>query len=208
MLIFHDAARVVFSIPRTGSTSLHKALRPFADTEFSNPPNKKHMTVQRFETWAATRRPRVLEYTRVAVMREPLARMASWYRYRQRDAVKEAETSTRDMSFAEFLELAHGEAPPPAAAVGNQHKFLTLKSGELGVDELFCIERADVLMAYLESHFGEIALPHRNSAPDIPLDLHPAIEARIRDLRSEEFALFSQVAPTGRYSCPRVPTAT
>lgn len=200
MLIFHEARLVVFSVPRTGSTSLHKALRSFADIEFSNPPNKKHMNVRRFELWAEEKRPRILDYTRVAVMREPLARFASWYAYRQRDAVAGEDTSTRGMSFEEFVTLALSDPPPPPAAVGNQHFFLTRKGGGLGVHEIFCIERADVMMRYFEKLFGPLELPQSNGSPAVELELSEAMEARLRTERAPEFTLFDQVAETGRLS--------
>ena len=200
MLIFHEAQLVVFSVPRTGSTSLHKALRPFADIEFSNPPNKKHMNVRRFELWAQEKRQRVLDYTRVAVMREPLARLASWYAYRQREAVADTETSTRGMSFEEFVTLALSDQPPPPALVGNQHFFLTRKSGGLGVHEIFCIERADVMMHYFEGLFGPLEMTHSNGSPAVELELNEAMEARLRIERAPEFALFDRVAETGRLS--------
>ena len=203
MLIFHEARLVVFSVPRTGSTSLHKALRPFADIEFSNPPTKKHMNVRRFEAWAAEKRPRLLGYRRAAVMRDPLARLASWYAYRQRDAVADEPTSTRGMTFEEFITLALTETPPPPAAVGNQHFFLTRKGGALGVDDIFCIERSDVMMAHFEDIFGKLELPHHNGSPAVEIDLSEAMEGRLRAERAPEFKLFDRVAGAGRLSVTR-----
>ncbi|MEM1375261.1 MAG: sulfotransferase family 2 domain-containing protein [Pseudomonadota bacterium] len=202
MLIFHEHRLVVFSVPRTGSTSLHKALRPHADIEFSNPPTKKHMNVRRFETWAEERRPRVLDYTRVAVMRDPLARLVSWYAYRQRDEVAGEAASTRGMTFEEFITLTLSDTPPPPATVGNQHFFLTRKGGSLGVHEILCIERTDVMLDYFRGVFGDIELPHRNSSPPAEVDLSVPMEARLRAVREKEFALFARVAETGRLSLP------
>ncbi|MEM8591450.1 MAG: sulfotransferase family 2 domain-containing protein [Pseudomonadota bacterium] len=203
MLIFHEQKLVVFSIPRTGSTSLHAALRRFADVEFANPPAKKHMTVRRFEIWATKRRPNLLDYTRLAVMRDPLARLASWYQYRQRDALTNTDKSTRDMTFDRFIELTLTEAPPPSADnTGNQYRFLTREDGELGVQELYCIERSDVLLEHLGELFGRVKLPHRNASPDTPLDLSEELEARLQKARADEFALFEKLKPTGHLSAP------
>ncbi|MEM6729280.1 MAG: sulfotransferase family 2 domain-containing protein, partial [Pseudomonadota bacterium] len=159
MLIFIKEKLVVFSIPRTGSTSLHKALRPFADIEFSNPPTKKHMNVRRFDRWALENHRRFLRFTRVAVMREPLARMASWYAYRRRDAVRGSSASTRGMTFDQFIEGALSDTPTPATNIGNQHHFVTREDGSLGIHELFCIEKPEVMLAFFEKRFGPLTFP-------------------------------------------------
>ncbi|MEM9852959.1 MAG: sulfotransferase family 2 domain-containing protein [Pseudomonadota bacterium] len=197
MLVFHSQKLVVFSVPRTGSTSLHKALRPHADFELSNPPGDKHMNVQRFETWAKEKHRRYLRFRRAAVIRDPLARIASWYAYRRRDAVRGTEKSTEAMSFNDYVEDVLSDAPSPPAKIGNQHDFLTLAGGDLGVQELFCIERADVMVAHFRGLFGHVDLPHRNASPPVELSLDPALEDRLRQERRAEFALFQKVAATG-----------
>ncbi|MEL6914090.1 MAG: sulfotransferase family 2 domain-containing protein [Pseudomonadota bacterium] len=203
MLIFHGPRLVVFSIPRTGSTSLHEALRPHADIEFSNPPREKHMNVSRFERWCARRGESYAGYTRVAVMREPLARLGSWYRYRQRPEVQGTETSTEDMSFAEFIAQGLDMEAPAAANIGNQHRFVTREDGTFGVDEIFCIERSEVMRAFFAGHFGALTLGHRNASGVAPLTLSAALEARLRRARAAEFALYARVARTGRLTVTR-----
>ncbi|MEM1100774.1 MAG: sulfotransferase family 2 domain-containing protein [Pseudomonadota bacterium] len=203
MLIFHGQRLVVFSIPRTASTSLHEALRRHADLEVKSPPKDKHMNVRRFERWCARTHPEAADYTRVAVMREPLSRLASWYRYRRRAAVSGTPSSTENLSFDEFIELGLTSTAPQAASIGNQHRFLTREDGVLAVDEIFCLERRDVLLAYLEARFGPVRLKHRNAAPLELLDLDPAREARLRAARAAEFALFERVAATGRLTVSR-----
>ncbi|MEM9349128.1 MAG: sulfotransferase family 2 domain-containing protein [Pseudomonadota bacterium] len=201
MLIFHGPRLVVFSVPRTGSTSLHKALRPFADIEFSNPPGKKHMTVRRFENWSKDQG-QIASYSRAAVIREPLARISSWYRYRRRPELKGKENSAEHLTFDAFVEASLGQDVPAVANIGNQHRFLTGEDGKLGVQELFCIEKREVMIAYFESLFGPLTLPHRNAAPEEELSLDPALERRLREARAEEFTLFSRVQPTGRLTLP------
>ncbi|MEM1236132.1 MAG: sulfotransferase family 2 domain-containing protein [Pseudomonadota bacterium] len=198
MMVFHKARLVVFSIPRTGSTSLHKALRPHADIEWSNPPSRKHTNVRNFEKWAATRPRRIETYTRAAVMRDPLARIASWYRYRRRPNISTPENSALGFTFTEYVAASMAENPPKPAKLGNQYRFLSNANNELAVQELFCLEHREVMVDYFSGIFGQIDLPHRNAAPDEPLDLDPDVEAQFRERHAAEFDLFARVAKTGR----------
>ena len=200
MLVFHKPRLVVFSIPRTGSTSLHKALRPFADIEWSNPPSRKHTNVRNFEKWAVTRPRRIETYTRVAVMRDPLARIASWYRYRRRPDMENPENSTQGFTLSEYVAASISPNPPKPAKLGNQYRFLCNADDELAVNELLCIERTDVMVDYFNGVFGDIELPHRNAAPNEDLDLDPEAEARFREVHAAEFDLFARVAEIGRLS--------
>ena len=60
----------------------------------------------------------------IAVMREPLEQMESWFRYRQRESLIGHPNSTHGMSFADFVEARLADPQPPLAAVGRQDRFL------------------------------------------------------------------------------------
>ncbi|MEO1798379.1 MAG: hypothetical protein AAFR53_15415 [Pseudomonadota bacterium] len=106
--------------------------------------------------------------------------------------------SAEAYSFDAYVDLIFSDDPPPLARVGNQHRFLSRKGGGLGVDEILCLERTDVLSDFFKGYFSDFRMRHRNAAPLEPFDLTEDREARLRAERAEEFALFERVAETGR----------
>ena len=83
MLVFWKARLVLLAVPKTGTTALEAALLPHADTAILNPPRQKHCTVRRYrnqlQPFFEQRGERPLEL--VAVVREPVSWLSSWYRY-------------------------------------------------------------------------------------------------------------------------------
>jgi hypothetical protein len=86
MLVFWKAKLVLLAVPKTGTTALEAAFGPWADGAFLNPPRLKHMTLRRYRRQLAP----ILEQEDgpplevMAVMREPVDWLSSWYRYRSR----------------------------------------------------------------------------------------------------------------------------
>ncbi|MEL6607460.1 MAG: sulfotransferase family 2 domain-containing protein [Pseudomonadota bacterium] len=203
VLIFHNPAVVIFTIPRTGSTTLHMALNRRATQSISYPPAAKHMSVRDFEQsllpdlLAEGINPR-----RVVVLREPLQRLRSWYTYRKRRNLKDATVSTRDMTFEDFVLASLEETPPPAAQIGSQYKFVCNRAGELGVDHLFCMERPKLFHRFLRRHLGVAPKTHRYNAAPATRDADDGLTRKTRHAlyaaREEEFALYKAVQATGQ----------
>ena len=79
-------------------------------------------------------------------------------------------------------------SPPPFAAVGSQAKFLLTGDGNLGVDHLYQYESMSKLVAFLESRLGQkLTLNQRNVSPKMTTELSPAIAARLKAERPDEF---------------------
>lgn len=199
MLVFSRQNLALLAVPKTGSTALETALRHRADVIYRGP--FRHMTARRF---ARRVRP-LLEQGYgvapevVAVMREPTDRIASWWRYRSRP---EATHGVGDMAFAEFVEAVLSPDPPPWAGVGDQHAFLT-QDGRLAVDHLFAYEAMPRLLAFLSERFGEdVALPRKNVSRPRRADLPPALAARLRGARADEYALHARLTEAGGYLGP------
>lgn len=115
MIFLHHARLVILSQPKTGTTALDNALVGRASIAVSNPPQLKHIQYHKFMTFVApwieaqaglTRR----EYEVVSVMREPVDWLGSWYRYRSRDALRDAGSKKKEgaysgnVSFEEFVQ--------------------------------------------------------------------------------------------------------
>jgi hypothetical protein len=196
MLIFWKARLVVLAVPKTGTTALEEALAPHADAAIRNPPEKKHVTARRYRNQLApffeNRGARKMET--LAVIREPLDWLGSWYRYRARDQIAGSAASTAGISFDRFVEGWLSDPEPEFARVGRQSRFVSNDRGEVIVDHLFRYEALEEAVAFLEERLGrEIDLPRRNVSPGAALSLDPALEARLRREAAVDFDLWASL---------------
>lgn len=197
MMIFFKERLALLSVPKTGTTALQAALRDRADLVISGPPELKHAPVYRYNRWLRPMYERVCgaELEIVAVMRDPVSWLGSWYRYRQRPALDGQQNSTSGISFDDFLRACCKGKPPPFANVGSQAKFLEPQPNGCKVSHLFRYEDEGALKAFLEQRLNlEICLEHRNVSPSAQLSVSPGTEALLRRKRAAEFALYASIA--------------
>lgn len=188
MLIFWKARLVLLSMPKTGTTALEAAFAPHADAAIHNPPGLKHMGPAKWRQSLAPlferRGKRPMET--MALVREPVDWLGSWWRYRGREALRGQPNSTEGVGFDAFVEAWLSEAPPPHADVGQQARFL-----RGGVDHLFRYEDFPAALAFLAARLEVEAEPERlNVSPPGEARLAPPLIARMRAERAEEFALW------------------
>lgn len=196
MLVFYKAKLAFLSVPKTGTTAYEAALRDHADLVISEPPMLKHAPVYRYNRFV---RPMFLkvcdtELEVMAVMREPISWLGSWWRYRQRSFTSGKPNSTEGISFDDFV-LAYMKGNKPAFAdVGSQLKFLESQPNGTGVKHLFRYEDQDGLQTFLSERLGvSFELERANVSPKVPLDLSSDIEARFRRKFADEFALYDSI---------------
>jgi hypothetical protein len=197
MLVFWKKKLVFLAVPKTGTTAIEAALARHADTAIRHPPHMKHVPVQGYRNRLAgffeQRGSRPMEV--MAVIREPIDWLGSWYRYRSRPEIADTPQSTQGLSFDQFVEAWLKRRPPEFARVGRQSTFVTDKSGQIGVDHLFTYEELDLAVAFLEQRLEvALTLPRRNVSPQADLTLSPRIEARLREEAAADFDLWRQVA--------------
>ncbi len=198
MLVCSPQTLAFIAVPKTGSTAVEMALRPRADILFIK--QRKHMTARRFHNKIA---PFLLDTfdlrpDRIAVMREPEEQIRSWYRYRMREMRAGDSKGTHGMSFDEFVTDVLRDDPPPYADIGSQWNMLMSGRGKLLLHHLFAYEAQPLFQRFLDNRFGEpIKIEQRNVSPkrDAPLD--PAIRARLRAKRAQEFALYDKLMDAG-----------
>ncbi len=193
MMVFWKARLVLLAVPKTGTTALEQALLPYADTAILNPPQQKHCTVRRYrnqlQNFFEQRGQRKLEV--MAVVREPIGWLSSWYRYRSRDAIRGTANSTAKVSFDEFVAAWLEDSPPDFAAVGRQSRFVSEEDGSLGVDHLFRHDRLDRAIAFLEGRVNrKLEVVHANVSPPSDAALSADMDRRLRSEAPEEFALW------------------
>src|SRR6056297_3941191 len=124
----------------------------------------------------------------VAVLREPVDWLKSWYRYRHREGLAGHPNSTRGMSFDVFVTDYCRGRQPAHAKVGSPARFVRDGQGEIAVDHLFRYESQARLVRFLEERLGASPVPERlNVSPSIEITLSPKVEATLRRKRPEEF---------------------
>ncbi|WP_338082428.1 gamma-glutamyl kinase [Donghicola mangrovi] len=184
----------LLSVPKTGTTALEAALAPTADIVISNPPELKHLPVYRYTRFmekmfdkATGRKPQT-----IAVVREPVDWLGSWYRYRQRPQLNGHPNSTANVDFDTFvLEYTKGK-PAPFANVGSQARFLAGDDDALcGVDHLFRYDRLDQLYAFLEERLDtKITTERLNVSPTREIALSDEVTQHLRQKCPREFELY------------------
>ena len=140
---FHRC-RICFSLcPKCASSSIEAAIAPFCNINFSGPGGLKHITARDYRSHILAYHQRVLANRPIeafSIVREPIEWLFSWYRYRQRNDIRNPDhpfhrNYTGDMSFETFVEAyLEPDKRPSFANVGNQARFHLLEDGSVGVE--------------------------------------------------------------------------
>lgn len=190
MLVFWNERLVLLAVPKTGTTALEAALAPRAALVIRDPPALKHATCQRVRRFVL---PMLAvaggtDWDTVAVIREPVSWLSSWYRYRLRDEIAGQPKSTQGRSFEEFVDEWLGPRPASWAAVGAQARYALAPDGSREATHLFRHEAPERLRAFLEERLGaRLDLPRLNVSPRLETPLSPALLDRLRRERPQEF---------------------
>ncbi|PKQ11856.1 MAG: gamma-glutamyl kinase [Alphaproteobacteria bacterium HGW-Alphaproteobacteria-1] len=206
MLIFARQKLVFLSVPKTGSTAYARALAEHAALVVTAPPELKHAPVFRYNRFFREMVERFVgaDITIVAVMREPLDWLGSWYRYRSRDVLRGHPNSTYGMSFDTFVEAYCDPDPPDFARVGSQAKFLEPQRNGTRVTHLFRYEDQRSLQGFLTERLGLVVAPeHANRSPDRIVSLAPATRDLLHRACASDFALYAGIGKNGAYEPPR-----
>ena len=195
-LVFFKERLAFLSVPKTGTTAYQTALAPRADMVINDPPLLKHAPVYRYNRFI---RPMFLnvcdaEMELMAVMREPVSLLSSWYRFRQRPFMEGKTNSTHGISFDEFV-LAYMKGKRPGfAEVGNQFKFLERQPNGTGITHLFSYEDQTRLREFLENRLGvKLELARENVSPAFETPLSADIEARFRRKFAADFEMYESI---------------
>ena len=169
----------------------------------SAPPELKHAPVFRYNRFFRPMLERFLgdDIDVVAVMREPVSWLGSWFRYRHRAALAGAANSTRGMTFDDFVAAYCTGRPPGFAVVGSQAKFLEPQRNGTRVTHLFRYEDRAGFRAFLEGRLDTlIETAPENTSPAMPLTLSDEIETRLRCTNADDFALRESITAHGGYA--------
>lgn len=195
MLVFWKQRLVFLATPKTGTTAIETALESLASVVIQHPPALKHTPVRRYRRFLAPYLKSAAkdDFTVVAMMREPIDWLGSWYRYRTREAIAETARSTAAMSFDDFVQGYLERPQPDYADIGSQSTFLQGGDGP-GVDRIFRYEDIGAFVHFLEDRLDcAISLPRLNVSPAGSTILSPATEARLRAGAEADFALYASL---------------
>lgn len=193
MLAMTGAGFVFLSMPKAGSTAIQRHFSRHAEVLFRQPPGMKHMSAATFENTMAPwfdrfGRPRS-SYETVCLVRHPVDRAQSWWRYRSRPEAAQAK-STEDVPFPVFAEqLVSGEVP-----LGTAWNFVTTMQGEVLVDRIYRYENladaADWMAAKLGIDPPEI--DRANVSPSRDADIDPGVRALLEQHYADDLRLYEK----------------
>lgn len=151
MIISDKPAFIFIAVPKTGSCSIENALRPLANTTMQRTFNK-HATSMRLERELSAERWK--NSYKLAFVRNPYTWMHSWYRFRQRDALKSPGHAfnnryTGNISFNEFVQTFSSKE-----LMLKQSDFISRRNGELLVDYVGRYETLQADFDLICEHLG------------------------------------------------------
>lgn len=196
MLVFMKEKLVFLSVPKTGTTAFERALSGHADMVVSNPPELKHAPLYRYNRFFRPMFEKVCnaEMETLAIMREPISWLGSWYRYRQRDFLNGKPNSTRGISFDAFVTAYCQSDRPAFANVGSQAKFLEPRPNGTAVTHLFRYDEQTRLLAFLEERLKtKLTLETVNASPKMELSLSAETETQLRTCYATDFDLYASI---------------
>lgn len=191
MLIFWDKRLVFLATPKAGSTAVEAALEPLANVAVQRPAPLKHTDLQGYRAhiapWlhAATGD----HFTTVALMREPLGWLRSWYRFRLRDDIDDPDHAMTGVSFSDFARSYADPQGKDFRVIGRQSDFLT--HGADQIDRIFRYEEIEDFTHFLEDRLDcAISLPRVNVPPAVDVSLDDQQEAALRQIMAPDIALY------------------
>lgn len=197
MLMFWKQKLVFLSVPKTGTTAYEAALAPHASMSVQNPPELKHAPLYRYNRFFRPMFEKVggEEMETLAVVREPVSWLGSWYRYRKRPFLSGRPNSTENVTFDEFVQAyCRGDAPA-FARVGSQAKFLEPRPNGVQVSHLFRYENPTRLIDFLEQRLEvKLDLDRANVSPKMELDMAAITRRKLERKFSADFALWESTA--------------
>jgi hypothetical protein len=185
---------VFLSMPKAGSTVLQRHFARHAEIVFRQPPGMKHMSAVTFEAtmapWLARFGCARESYETLCLVRDPIDRAVSWWKYRSRPELARTHNSTAAVSFAEFAErLVSGEV-----TLGTSANFVTDLRGEVIVDRMYRYEHLGEATAWMAARLGiePPALDETNVSPARRVDLDDDVRARLEEHYAADLAIYAQ----------------
>ncbi|MCW2812617.1 MAG: hypothetical protein JWN84_72 [Nocardioides sp.] len=207
MIIAPSHGFVLLSVPKVASTSLEAALADYDEVPPGRPP-AKHQNLAHFHRHTVPKIRRLGHerdtYDVVALFREPVSWLESWWRYRQRPGLRDDERWTGDLTFPDFVELFLTDKD--ATGIKGRPARFVAGDPERGarIDRIFAVDRPDVWTAWFSERVGRpVEVPRRNQASvRRPTDLPTDLAARLRAWFAPEYDVHDRLQETGSWQPP------
>ncbi|MEM9481409.1 MAG: gamma-glutamyl kinase [Verrucomicrobiota bacterium] len=203
MLVFWKERLTFLAVPKTGSTAYADALEARADIVIRDPPHLKHSPVFRYNRFFRPmfEKQGAPDMQTLAVMREPISWLSSWYRYRARPFMDGKANSTAGISFDDFV-LAYCKGDRPGFAdVGNQAKFLEPRPNGTVINHLYRYDDVPGLNSFLEMKLDiTLEVGFANVSPKLATPLSPQVEEKLRRKFDADFSLYQTIPDGGLHA--------
>nr|WP_111298813.1 sulfotransferase family 2 domain-containing protein [Paracoccus saliphilus] len=194
MLIFWEQRLVFLATPKAGSSAIEMALESLAAVSLQRPAEAKHTNIATFRRHLAPwlKAQTGQDFTTVALMREPVDWLRSWYRFKLRDDQEDPQHAMEGIRFSDFAARYARRDGPAQLGIGSQSAFLTDDAGS--VDRIFPYERIQDFVDFLESRLDcAIELPRINVPPSVDVHLDPASEQALRAAMARDLELYQAI---------------
>ncbi|MTH76435.1 sulfotransferase family 2 domain-containing protein [Paracoccus aestuariivivens] len=194
MLIFWEKRLVFLATPKAGSTAVEAALESLANVAVQRPSPLKHTDLQSYrlyiEPWL--RHVTGQTFTTVALMREPVGWLQSWYRFLLRDDIDDPDHAINGVSFAEFARTYADPASGFHRKIRSQAAFLT--HGEDHADRIFRYEDMEAFTDFLEDSLDcAISLPRLNVPPAVDVSMNQEQESTLQRFMRRDIELYASL---------------
>lgn len=197
MIVSVQHRLVILSMPKCATHALIDAVGPQADMVIRHPQGAKHCNYRKFHRHL---RPFVQGFAdspleTACLFREPVDWLHSWWRYRQRDALRGHKNSTAGISFDTFVNR-YFDKISPGDTLGRQSRFVADGDGGVGVDHLFRYEHLNNMTSWIEERTRwQLTLGHLNvSPPNSDRDLSAATRRRTVEELARDFEIYESLA--------------
>ena len=198
MLLAPRQGFVFLAIPKTGTSAVETAFRPYAQVAPQGIPAIKHTKYSEFQRFlqpflAAKGFPRE-SYEVVCVFREPIDWLSSLWRYRSRGKLADPSSTrhrryTGDVSFEQFAR----EYMQDGNQSGRPSRFVRARRGQAEVDRVFRYDRLDLLVDFLCEKIGEdVNLEVKNVSPVRSFSLSSECENELREFLRPEYRIYQR----------------
>ena len=198
MLLAPRHGFVFLAIPKTGTSAIETAFRPYAQIAPQGIPAIKHTRYAEFQRFlqpflAAKGFPRE-SYEVVCVFREPIDWLSSLWRYRSRGVLADPSSPkhkryTGEVPFEQFAR-AYMEG---GNSKGRPSRFVRARQGHAEVDHIFRYDRLDLLVDYLCEKIGEeVEIGIKNVSPERSFSLSEECERELRSFFRPEYRIYQR----------------